>query len=406
MASNATTPGSTSERLRRLWSSSLVGVVLAWIGTLLAIPVVRILEVDTRLVASAIRYQAADLPVHRRTDHSILNYELAPRTSLTDQGPYGEYRVTINSQGFRGPERPIARTPETLRVLAIGCSTLYGSGVDDDQTLAVAFERELGERLGIPVEVWNRGTPGYNLEQIVDDALRFIDRVDPDLVLLQHYNTGPRHHLMPESWAERRAVARRVWRDDVERHEQFPAVYPSLEGIHRRAFRRDPMYRAIAALARRAAPERLPHTTLLRMERAALTLASEAADREIPVLLLLIPELQYSRPLPGLAPEWTVDLEVLGHPDVEDRVHPPPPFLDSWGRHAAAAAVDRGLLDAAVADHYDLSVEPGLFGPQPDDHYRPNVLDLLGLFYLAWAWVCGPVVTAELLWRRWMAEPG
>jgi lysophospholipase L1-like esterase len=91
-----------------------------------------------------------------------------------------DYAVELNSQGFRDPERTLAKPPGTKRVLALGDSVTWGWGVEFGQR----FTDLLEQRLGPGVEVLNLACPGYGTDQqywtLIDRGLAY----DPDLVLV------------------------------------------------------------------------------------------------------------------------------------------------------------------------------------------------------------------------------
>jgi len=92
--------------------------------------------------------------------------------------------ATIDSRGARGPERPLAKTPGTFRVVAIGDSITFGMGVRDNETYSARLEQVLGAQMGRQVEVVNLGVAGYNLRQYLivlkEKALQY----EPDLIVL------------------------------------------------------------------------------------------------------------------------------------------------------------------------------------------------------------------------------
>ena len=51
----------------------------------------------------------------------------------------------INRAGYRGPERPRARRPGTLRILALGDSSTFGMGLCWEKTYAALLEGGLPE---------------------------------------------------------------------------------------------------------------------------------------------------------------------------------------------------------------------------------------------------------------------
>ena len=66
------------------------------------------------------------------------------------------------------------------RVVVLGDSTVYGHGVEDDET----FSAQLDDRLGETVQVLNLGTPGYSSAQSINLMTMRGWRLQPDLVVI------------------------------------------------------------------------------------------------------------------------------------------------------------------------------------------------------------------------------
>lgn len=115
---------------------------------------------------------------------STLKWELKPnQRAYTIDAP-----VVTNSAGFRGPEFPLIKGPDTFRILALGDSVAFGVGTRFEDTYGQQLQRILAERYpGRNVEVLNMGVAGYNTrhELIVlrEKGLRY----SPDLVLIGFY---------------------------------------------------------------------------------------------------------------------------------------------------------------------------------------------------------------------------
>jgi lysophospholipase L1-like esterase len=94
-------------------------------------------------------------------------WELRPNLDL-DEVPHREegttFSVHTNDMGLRdGPT-----SPESPWVLALGCSTTFGWGVDADEAWPEVLERGLG------VEVVNAGVPGHSTHQGLQFAPRLL----------------------------------------------------------------------------------------------------------------------------------------------------------------------------------------------------------------------------------------
>ncbi len=72
-----------------------------------------------------------------------------------------DYRVRINSSGWRDPERTPAPGAGVRRAILLGDSVAWGWGTDDGQRFSDVLERKLGPE----VEVLNLAVPGYGTDQ-------------------------------------------------------------------------------------------------------------------------------------------------------------------------------------------------------------------------------------------------
>ncbi len=124
---------------------------------------------------------AERLPIMQMQANSLRGWQMVPsEVHYTYHHP-----VHVNAHGFRGPEIGPKR-PETVRVVALGDSLVYGQGVADDETLPFYLERWLeaddtGRR---DWEVINTGHRSYDTRQ----ELRVLDELgrelEPDVVVL------------------------------------------------------------------------------------------------------------------------------------------------------------------------------------------------------------------------------
>ncbi len=96
---------------------------------------------------------------------------------------FKDAELRTNAHGFRGPEIPPA-TDETITIVALGDSILFGHGVEEHEGYARQLEGDLNS--AYPAKDWrviNTGVPGYStvmeVETLVTKALQF----EPDLVL-------------------------------------------------------------------------------------------------------------------------------------------------------------------------------------------------------------------------------
>ena len=103
--------------------------------------------------------------------HSVLPWVLRPDAERT-------------AAGFRGPERKIEKPPGTFRIVGVGDSVIYGSGVPYEATYLTRLEAALAERGGPPVDAINLGIPGYWPEPQALVLQHYGLRYQPDLVLV------------------------------------------------------------------------------------------------------------------------------------------------------------------------------------------------------------------------------
>ena len=92
--------------------------------------------------------------------------------------------VTINSDGFRGPE---LRAFPTQRIIFIGDSIVFDGGVPQEKTFIALLEDQFRED-GHDVEIMNAGTTDVGVDQYLLQAkLNRFDNYKPDLVVIGLY---------------------------------------------------------------------------------------------------------------------------------------------------------------------------------------------------------------------------
>ena len=95
-----------------------------------------------------------------------------------------EFDVSTDQNGLRPPLHDVNKPDGVQRIMAMGCSTTFGWGVDDADTYPSQLEEILHEKGFTRVEVINGGQPGYTTFQglwLWDEVLH---EYEPDLVLL------------------------------------------------------------------------------------------------------------------------------------------------------------------------------------------------------------------------------
>ncbi|MGH7301298.1 MAG: SGNH/GDSL hydrolase family protein, partial [Candidatus Rokuibacteriota bacterium] len=100
-----------------------------------------------------------------------------------------EFRVpiVINARGLRDRGIAPTRSPGTVRILVVGDSFTYGSGVTAEETYPKRLEWLFAERPGPRVEVINAGVPGYGTFHEAAFLRAEGWRYEPDLLVLQMF---------------------------------------------------------------------------------------------------------------------------------------------------------------------------------------------------------------------------
>jgi len=91
----------------------------------------------------------------------------------------------INSLGFRGAETTLEKPENTVRIVVIGDSFTFGSGVRNEHTFPAAMQAYFsGDGMGQGVEVLNLGAGRYNTVNEVSLLFHQGIRFDPDFVVI------------------------------------------------------------------------------------------------------------------------------------------------------------------------------------------------------------------------------
>lgn len=161
-------------RLRRL----LTGGVLSLAGCLAALAVV---EAAVRLVAPQTLERDEGLFV----PDPILGFRLRPGFQGAEVSHEFDVPVRINSRGLRDREIAPGKPPGTTRILVLGDSFTYGSGVAAEDTYPKRLERLLAARGPGAVEVINAGVSGWGTVHEAAFLRREGWAYEPDVLVLQ-----------------------------------------------------------------------------------------------------------------------------------------------------------------------------------------------------------------------------
>ena len=135
---------------------------------------VRAVRPQPRLVIAPGGFYTADPPGR---------YRLSPgyRGRIYNRAEY-DNEIRINSHGLRGEEVD-RKTNQTMRLLAIGDSFVFGVGVEDTQTAIALTAKRLTES-GAPTEALNAGIPAFGVPDAVGWLSRHGVELEPDVVIL------------------------------------------------------------------------------------------------------------------------------------------------------------------------------------------------------------------------------
>ncbi len=144
------------------------------------------------------RAAAAGGPLTRRDPE--LGWTLKHDISWAEGSAPWENGLSTNAAGFRDGPHAEAKAPGAYRVVVLGDSFVFGSGVLQDAVLT----RRLAAHLGPGFEIVNLGVPGYGTDQELLTLRRWGRKLSPDLVILGFFwndlmeNTSSRIYGLPK----------------------------------------------------------------------------------------------------------------------------------------------------------------------------------------------------------------
>jgi len=104
------------------------------------------------------------------------------------QGPLQkDYRFksyTFNSLGFRGPEIPLKKYKDEIRIIGLGDSFMFGQGVEWDKTFLEELRMLLKKKIKKRVKTINFGKPGWNTLKEVEFFEKYGVQYKPDILIL------------------------------------------------------------------------------------------------------------------------------------------------------------------------------------------------------------------------------
>ena len=186
------TPTATAAALNLSRRKAMLFRLILLTGTLI---VIALTTVAAELVLRNRERHRATAPDYFPTifyPHRRLTYALIPNLDY-----YGWFK--INSLGFRGREIAARKPPETIRIVCLGGSTTFDTGVVGTAVpWPDVLERELGRVFPDKrIEVLNLGIPGAAiLDSLIDLQIRGLT-LDPDIVILYQGHNDFRYSTRP-----------------------------------------------------------------------------------------------------------------------------------------------------------------------------------------------------------------
>lgn len=177
--------------------------------------------------------------IYRSSSNRILRYELKPAIKTQ----YGGNEISINSDGFRGPEYKTFKDKDTYRIVVIGDSSAFGKLLSFEAALPYRLQAALSRLCPRKkIEVLNMGIEGYNSAQELE-LLRVKGlKYSPDLVIVYYNFNDPDYpeyyfkknfinrHLLLAKYIQYRAKKYMVKKDRIRRgirsiSEDFQYLY-------------------------------------------------------------------------------------------------------------------------------------------------------------------------------------
>jgi len=96
--------------------------------------------------------------------------------------------VTINSDGFRGQEIPVDKSPQSFRIVGIGDSLMFGWGVNDEEVYLSILSDVLNSNYPkYSWEIINMAVEGYNTVMEVETLKEKGLQYKPDIVIIHYF---------------------------------------------------------------------------------------------------------------------------------------------------------------------------------------------------------------------------
>ena len=154
---------------------------------------VHLTKADARLMRPILRQHSEyEVPAYRPSPNPHLIYELSPEKQAKLQT---DAIMTTNSLGFRDKSRRVAKQRGVYRIICLGGNFTYGTAVRNEDTFPARLEDLLNRKYAGHFEVWNAGIRHGTLAYQTALAEQASALYNPDLLLFQTGEGGPRAFL-------------------------------------------------------------------------------------------------------------------------------------------------------------------------------------------------------------------
>ena len=131
-------------------------------------------------------------------------------TQYKNTSLYTQHQTPQSRPDFRQRPYRLDKSPGTFRILVVGDSFTWGTGVYSDDTYPDRLQRRLNAlEPEVPIEVIAWARPGWNTEQELEAVREELPRLQPDLMILSFVFNDPEPSVYLERNERQKAFARR-----------------------------------------------------------------------------------------------------------------------------------------------------------------------------------------------------
>ncbi|MBI3555885.1 MAG: hypothetical protein HY074_06460 [Deltaproteobacteria bacterium] len=258
------------------------------------------------------------------------------------------YTATINSLGYRDPERVVKKKAGTIRILCLGEYQTFGHAVNDQQTFTYLLEKFLNAKnLGYHFEVWNAGihasTAVMGYARLQREGLNY----QPDLVFLEYglVDVGSLYDFYAPEDHVLRGVPKPILLRSFSKDMQTQLIHRLYTGLF------SPLYVGYVMATRILGihSEEFLKRSVMHFEEIMAKMIATLKQKNIPVVLLDQVGADFRRPYyKAIAQQnhvelWTIDDAFKTYPpskkDFEEFDRTPDNFVEEFGRFKNRVAV-------------------------------------------------------------------